>query len=339
MRIPFLLTMIITLFLSACGGSDGNGGDNSPKSKTVFDPWKGIGTEPLSEDGVTDRVRTLSFTDGMTVSYDGSASDGSESVCRRGMGVDENDDSEFFYEVCMSLEDDPYFVMLENNAFVFHSPDMLNTRVTATDRDEKLHNALVWRPLMYNRFATDLLCRRWAAEDAAKTDADCADIFALFGEDFYCQAGVVNGDKALKCSDDWAVTVNGEDDETKTVCRVHIETGEGRCLDAPRDGVADETLVLSMQMTDWEGYRSHQDNAAQFAPGDSAEALIPQDTPSGAELTYWSADENVCTVASSGEAAILPGVTAPEVCKIYLKVEATGFADRTLFAELPILAL
>ena len=38
-----------------------------------------------------------------------------------------------------------------------------------------------------------------------------------------------------------------------------------------------------------------------------------------------------------GGVIILPGVTAPEVCKIYLKVEAPGFADRTLFAQLPIL--
>ena len=78
MRIPFLLTIVITLFLSACGGSDGdgNGGDNNAKAKTIVDPWKGIGTEPLDQDEVTDRVRTLSFTDGMTVSYDGSAADG-----------------------------------------------------------------------------------------------------------------------------------------------------------------------------------------------------------------------------------------------------------------------
>ena len=34
---------------------------------------------------------------------------------------------------------------------------------------------------------------------------------------------------------------------------------------------------------------------------------------------------------------ILPGVTAPDVCKIFLKVEASGYADRTLFVELPVL--
>ena len=38
-----------------------------------------------------------------------------------------------------------------------------------------------------------------------------------------------------------------------------------------------------------------------------------------------------------GGVIILPGVAAPEVCKIYLKVEAAGFADRTLFVELPVL--
>ena len=316
------MTFILTLLLSTCGGSDGNGGDN-PKAdaKTVFDPWKGIGIEPLSEDEVTERVRTLSFSDGMTVSYDGSSADGEELVCRGGFQVEENDDgteSTSFYEVCMPLEDDPYFVMLESNAFV-------------------------WHPLMFDRFATDLICRQWAEGDDSKTDADCEDVYALFGEDFRCEAGLVAGDKALKCSDDWAVAVNGEDDDTKTLCRVHIETGAGRCLDAPREGIEDAALILSMQRSTWEGYSSHRNNPAQFAPGDSAEAPVPQDLPAGARLTWWSEDDSVCTVddddsdGGAGMVTILPGATVPEVCKIYLKVEAPGFADRTLFAELSVL--
>ena len=104
-----------------------------------------------------------------------------------------------------------------------------------------------------------------------------------------------------------------------------------------RRNVEDGTLVLPMQMTDWEGYRSHQDNPEQFVPGDSAEALVPQELPAGAKLTYWSADDSICTVAMGGGVMVLPGVTAPEVCKVFLKVEAPGFADRTLFAELPVL--
>ena len=322
MKIMFLSTFILTFLLSACGGSDGNGGDDpKAKPKTVFDPWKGIGIEPLSEDEVTERVRTLSFSDGMTVSYDGSSADGEELVCRRGMEVEENDDgteSTSYYEVCMPLEDDPYFVALEEEAFV-------------------------WHPLMFDRFATDLICRQWAEDDDSKTDADCEDVFVLFGEDFRCEAGLVEGDKALKCSDHWAVSVNGEDEDTKTLCRVHIETKEGRCLDAPKEGVADAALVLPMQRTTWEGHQGHQDNPRQFAPGDFGEVIVPQDLPGGAKLSFWSADDSICTIdnddsdGGAGAVTILPGVTAPEVCKIFLKVEASGYADRTLFVELPVL--
>ena len=305
MTITTTLFMMI-LLLSACGGGgDSGGGDTANKPKTVFDPWKGIGAE-TEEAG--ERVRALSFSDGMTISYDGSSASGEESVCRRGM------DGDFFYEVCMPLEDDPYFVMQELNA-------------------------LVWRPLMFDRFGVELSCYRWAEGDAAKTDADCQKILGLMGgEDFTCQAGLVDGDKALKCSDDWAVVVNGKDDDPKTLCRVHVETGAGRCL-----GAFSGDSVLAMQRSGWEGYRSHRDNSGQFAAGDSAIPLAPQGLPAGARLTYQSGNEDICTVdgddsdGGTGSVTILPGVTAPEVCKVFLTVKAPGFADRVLFADLPIL--
>ena len=93
--------------------------------------------------------------------------------------------------------------------------------------------------------------------------------------------GLVNGDKALVCSDDWAVAVNGDTDDTKTICRVHTEEGSGRCLAAPKEDVPDGELILPMQRSSWEGYRSEQDNDRQFAMGESLVPATPQDLPAG----------------------------------------------------------
>ena len=314
--INFLSVLVLTLVLSSCGGDGGGGGgeSNGRIGKDALDPWKAAGGGTLSEsETVTEQVRFLEFGDGMVISYDGSSESGDEEICRR----DQEGDS--YYQVCMPLEDDPYFVVLENNAFV-------------------------WHPLMFDRFATDLECHSWEEGDA-EAEKDCiSEVFpAMGGEDFTCEAGLVNGDKALKCSDGWAVTANGDNDESKTVCRVLLSDGSGRCLGAPEEGVDDEELIVEMQRTLWEGYRSHQENNGQFAVGDGAEPLTPQDLPEGAMLSYRSENEDVCTVdnddsdGGAGTVTILPGVTAPAVCTIFLKVEGEGFADRTLFVELPIL--
>ena len=312
--ITFWSVLTFVLLLSACGGDSGGGGGNtsaSNKATPVVNPWKGAGEGSLSDsDTVTEQFRVLEFGDGMAISYDGSDASGEEEICRREVH------SGTFYEVCMPLEDDPYFVALENNAFV-------------------------WHPLMFDRFATELNCRSWG-EGENKVSRDCmAEVFpAMGGDDFYCEAGLVNGDKALRCSDDWGVVTNGEDQESKTVCRVLLSDGTGRCLGAPREGIEDETLILEMQKTTWAGYRSSQENSRQFATGDTAQLLVPEDVPVGAEFTYWSGNEDVCAVensATGGDVMILPGVTAPTVCKIYLKIEAEGFAQRLLFVELPVL--
>ena len=155
-------------------------------------------------------------------------------------------------------------------------------------------------------------------------------------EGFRCEAGPLQGDKALICSDSWAVAVNGLDEDTKSVCRVHTEAGTGRCLGAPREGVADASLLLEMQRTSWDGYAGTRDNPRQFAPGDSGRLLVPQDVPPGAGMSYAPEDENVCVV--DGEAVMIaPGASAPGTCKIFLTVEARGYADRVIFVELPIL--
>ena len=318
----FLVTFVLLLIFAACGGDDGGGGGTTSTPKEVFDPWKGVGAATLPEgDGVvTESVRVLQFGDGMTVSYDGSDAMGSEEVCRR------QQDETTWYEVCMPLEDDPTFIAPASNAFV-------------------------WHPLLFERFSTELVCRSWM-EGEAKNTVECDGVLSHFGdEDFRCEAGVVNGDRALRCSDEWAVVVNGDTDDTKTICRVHTSNGQGRCLAAPKtrmvegveEAVPNEELILNMQRSSWSGYRSGQDNNRQFAQGESVQIAVPQDLPVGAMLSYYSRDEEICTVDNDGtdggmgDVTIMEGLNLPTTCKIILKIEATGFADRVLFAELPVL--
>ena len=330
MKFIIVLTTLVSslLLMTTCGG-DGDDGGKPPaaREKPVFNPWSAVGGASLPEGVVTDSVRVLNFGDGMTVSYDGSDEEtGAEEVCRR------TSSGEFHYEVCMPLEDDPFYV----------EPEV---------------NALVWHPLFFDRFATDLTCRSWREGQDSKTEEDCGDVMPRFGgENFNCEAGLVNGDKALRCSDEWAVVVNGDTDDAKTVCRVHLRNGSGRCLGAPKtrmvtgtDGtetevpVPDAELILEMQRTSWEGYGSGQDNSKQFAAGETVVAVVPQDLPAKAVLSYRSRDENFCTVDSDdsdggiGTVVINGELEPPFTCKIILKIESTGFADRVLFAQLPVL--
>ena len=311
--VTLLSTLILVLLLASCGGDDG--GENAPAGKTpenIFDPWVGVGEAGLPDGMVTSSVRALEFGDGMGISYDGSDQSGEEEVCRR------ERDPVGWYEICMPLEDQPYFVALESKAFV-------------------------WHPLLFDRFATELICRTWMEGDEVKALAECDVVLPRFGEeDFRCEAGVVNGDKALRCSDDWAVVVNGESDDTKTLCRVHIDQGSGRCLGAPREGVSDRALILEMQRSSWDGYRSGQDNPRQFVPGEALTVIVPQDLPVGAKLSYHSRDEEICTVDDDDSdggmgGGVIMNVSPPATCRIVLKIEARGYADRVLVARLPIL--
>ena len=315
-----LLLLIFTIVLTACGGGGGgsSSGGNSRKAvpkapaETVMDPWKEAGSATLAQESDAN-LRVLDFSDGLSVIYDGSAESGDERVCRRQLVEGQ------YYEVCMDLADDPYYV----------APGV---------------NSLVWHPLMFDRFATELTCfiyGRRAGRDSSPEDVDCAsDVYPELGEEgFTCEAGLVNGDKALRCSDDWAVAVNGADTQTKSVCRVLLADNTGLCLGVPGLGVDDgEDLILEMQQTSWDGYRSVQDNSEQFAPGDTAPALIAQHLPAGSILEYTSADESICIVDGElGIVRILRDVVAPQVCRIEMRVTAEGFTERLLFAELPIL--
>ena len=314
----FILLVTLGLVFASCfDGSDDKGGgkDTNNKKEGAVDPWGNVGAATLPEesDAVTDTVRVLSFGDGMVISYDGSQPDDGESVCRRER-VENN-----WYEICMPLEDDPFYIAQEAS--------------------------LVWHPLFFDRFATDLTCYTWEDGEGSKTDTDCEVVLTEFGsgEGVTCQAGLFNGDKALRCSDDWGVVVNGDIDDVKTVCRVHLESGSGRCLGAPREGIVDGDLILEMQRSSWAGYSSGQDNDRQFGAGETVSPSIPQDIPAGAVLEYVSRDEIVCRVDNDnsdggiGTVSIGADLNLPVNCKIVLTIAADGFADRVLFAELPVL--
>ena len=292
--LAFLFVLFLSFSLANCGGGDGGGGGGGSKKRTptVSDPWSGVGGGALPEgDGsVTELVRGLEFGDGMGISYDGSDAGGEEEVCRREQVGGTR------YEVCMPLEDDPDFVVLESQAFV-------------------------WHPLLFERFATELVCRSWQ-EGQDRMEVGCDQVLAAMGgEDFRCEAGLVNGDKALICSDEWAVVVNGDTDDTKTVCRVHTGDGRGRCLAAPVGDVPDEELILEMQQSSWEGYRSGQDNDRQFAMGESLTPSAPQGLPKGARLSYHSRDEEVCTVDNDNSDDGMGGASSGTISSCPLPVK------------------
>ena len=205
------------------------------------------------------------------------------------------------HQVCMPLVEDPYWSLLRPQALL-------------------------------ENFETGVICRI----DGVEQD-DCDEVFpSMGGGDFACETGVINGDKALICTDDWAVVVNGGESETKTLCRVHVGTGMGRCLGAPEEGVADGSLILEMQRTRWSRHLSERDDPHQALSGDTLQPVTPDHLPAGAQLVWRATEESVCTIDEDGAVAIDSSATAPAVCPIVLKVRAPGFAKRTLFGEIPI---
>ena len=304
----FFVSLILSFLLGTCGDSS-DVGIFGTLSKDELDPWldAGVPSLPTGPGEVTGNVRTLVFADGMIISYDGSSQLGEEKICR---GYEREGS---LFRVCMSLEEDPYFMVWETNS---------------------LH----WRPTIFESFSTELVCTR----DDDERDCE-GEIFPIIGGDgFRCWAGVQNGDRALLCSDDWAVVANGTDDATKTVCRVHVKTGSGICLGSPQEGVADETLIGWMQKSSWAGLRSPYANPRQVLAGDSVQAMAPQNLPAGAKLTYQSQDEDLCQIDNDGsdggvgEVTVAHGAMVPSYCNIVLKIVADGFVDRVVFVRLEV---
>ena len=308
-----LILLIGSVLLITCGGDQADIALGSFRPKVpVVNPWKNVGEGTLPQEP-TDDVRMLDFGDGMRIIYD-STVPGDQEICR------EEVVGEHKYLVCMSLDEE---VLLETSS-------------------------VLWPFLMLESYNGRITC----GIDDIYSACDTEVFPALGGDENFCRAGVINGDKALLCEDDWAVVANGVDGQKKTVCRVHIGTGTGRCLGAPKTRAVDdgsggeepvpaEELILEMQQSSWGGYRSENINSLQVLDGDSLEAEVVLKMPLDARLAYKSADESVCTVDNDGSdgdlgsLTILSGV-APDTCEISLTITAPDFVDRVILAEVAV---
>ena len=149
-------------------------------------PWGSAGggsITPEIENRITDTVRVLAFDDGVVISYDGSSTDaGDQEVCRE----EEHEGQEI--KVCMDLEDD-------------NLPETTTGTNPIRGRDEVVGFAGL------DSFSDVLTCyvdgvRQFNCNAVFETISDAV------GDDFSCQANLYNGDKALSCSDNWAITVS-----------------------------------------------------------------------------------------------------------------------------------
>ena len=311
----FIILMLTSVLLITCGSD--NADVIAGKYRSGGDPWKDVGNGALPTDGsFTDDVRVLDFGDGMRISYDATVPD-DEEVCREEVVGNHR------YGICMSL----------------------------VEMDTPMEdNSLLWPLLILESFNGRIDC----TIDGNYKDCDTEVFPYLGGGEDFCQSGVVNGDKALVCEDDWAVVANGEEGQSKTVCRVHLSNNSGRCLGAPKtrtvsdggDGeveepVPTEELILEMQQSSWQGYHSENINPVQVLENDNLAAEVVTQLPTDAELSYKSLNESVCAVDNDGSDGTLGDVTilsgvAPDVCEVLLTISAPDFVDRVIVAEVAV---
>ncbi len=298
------------LFLAACNSEK----TVTPKaaSNSTSDRWSsaGRGSIPTFGPAITATVRRLAFSDGMAISYDGSDSNlANQEVCRQ----ETHNGQEV--KVCMDLAN-------TGTPVFFGGPVGGDFFAEA-------------------QFSSTLACYVDGAQTA------CTTVFQTIGnnmgETFSCETDLVNGDKALKCSDDWAIVVNGDEDEQeKTICRVNLADNSGRCLSAPKQDdqgqdIPVEELIMEMQKTAWQGYRSGNANSGQvLLSATLSPVATPTNTPEEASFSYASADTNVCTVVASGAFTATGTAANKGTCKIILTVEAQGFVDRVIIAEVEV---
>ncbi len=324
-----LISFAVLLSFNSCSKKK-----SKPAPAAVENPWNSAGggsITPEIENRITETVRVLAFDDGVVISYDGSDADPEDQeVCRE----EEHDGQEI--KVCMDLEDDGL-------------PPSTTSTTPLTGSDEVVGYEGV------DSFSDVLTCyvdgvRQFNCNAVFETISDSV------GDDFTCEANLYNGDKALSCSDNWAITVNGDDDDQeKTICRINTADGRGRCLSAPRQDdqgqdIPVEELITEMQQTTWAGYESENINNAQILGSDGAlEALEFVDSPGmGTEIAFEvvqtdtngdgaidANDLEVCTVdANSGQ--MTPDAANTGTCKIRATVVAEGFVDRVFVVEMEV---
>ncbi len=337
-----LLTLMLVGLFSSCGGGGGEGGGGaggssppstsppSPRSPRPpggggggtpapipINPWASVGTASISSSApVTAIERQVEFGDGMTMSYDATDPE-NEEVCRIETAGGDS------LSICMNLNDGE----AEGDDFEGEITCSINGEEQA-DCDE------VYQRLTAAGFSTSVALSPSVQGQTAA---------------FSCEAGVFRGDKALECSDDWAVVANGEDGagNGKTICRVHMTQETGRCLGAPKqvdtdnDGILDaeiapQDLILEMQQTQWSGYASSYTNSGQVLINESIDPAALVDMPANAVLYFESRTPQVCSVdndddvanGTKGRVIPDPDISNKGMCHIVLKVEAPGFVDQ-----------
>ncbi len=330
MKLAFALFVIILFILSSCSGGGGGGGGGAATSN----PWRNIQEDTVDHADITDEERELVFSDGITIAYRSDSSSenltSNDEICRK---EEKNGET---LEICLDLT-----TSLENS--------LLSVSGGLSSIDGPLVLA----------FSSDAGISCYVDG----TNVICETLYQKVSgseNQFSCKSKLLNGDKSLSCSDNWAVVVNGEeDDEHRAICRVSISNNSGRCLVAPSDKVDEdgeekpaEDLVKEMQNTSWDGYLNKKEGIINykqilFDTGADmrlkAEALentpktranIGIDVP--LKLNYKSLDTSICTVDNdndedNGEKGTIEIIDRGE-CKIVLKVKARGFIDRVIHA-------
>ena len=332
-----LITSLVFIFFTSFVSCIKTKNKSSPArgNTGTSNPWSSAGGGSIpSGRSVTNTMRLLSFSDGVTISYDGSSTNpADQEVCREETHNGQN------VRVCMDLEDDGG----SSGSPILFAPLMAGPQT----------EFVAWAA-----FADTLTCYVEGVRQF-----NCTTVFqtisSSMGESFSCEADLVNGDKALKCSDDWAIVVNGDEDEQeKTICRVNLTDNSGRCLSAPKmedldgDGTMEqvpvEDLIMEMQKTSWSGYQSDKANPAQMLNSESLVAAALANAPVGATISFQSlraedtnadgvVDSNdavFCTVTGDGDMTSVASGTG--TCKIQVSVEARGFVDRMIISEMEV---
>ncbi len=322
----FYLFYLASLFisLSGCGSGDDVGGLSS-NIKAISDPWKNLQEDSVDPNKVTEKERELIFSDGIAIAYrantlDGGSLTGNDEICRK-----EQKNGEAL-EICLDLTTS------------LNSPILTRSNLKAI---------IISEPVISEEGVSCYI---------NGVSSYCGAVYDKIGGDqFNCKSELLNGDKSLSCSDNWAVVVNGEEeDDSKAICRVSLLNNSGKCLAAPVDKIDEEgnqkppeDLVKEMQNTSWSGYLNKKEGIVNFKQilfdTDTdmklkAEPLVDHPKIDNVKLNYKSLSVNICTVDNdddkkNGEKGTIT-IVGRGKCKIVLKVKVKGYIDKIIHASM-----